>query len=127
MKHFSLLFLTFFSSLLMYGKDVNVATAGQLQELIPVNEKFSITELTITGNLNGADILFIREMAGADTYGMPTSGKLEKLDMSKANIVEGSSTYKGSFATKANIVGESMFSGCNKLVTLKLPENVTEI
>lgn len=127
MKHSFTVILCLFASALAWSKDVNVTTAGQLHELITDDEKFTITELTISGNLNGADIMLIREMAGVDSNGFTTAGKLETLDMSKAHIVAGTSTYKGSFATKDNIVGESMFSQCSKLVTVKLSETVTEI
>ena len=53
-------------------RTVNVTTAGTLSQLIRSDDKYSITELTITGPLNGDDLLLIREMAGSDIKGVPT-------------------------------------------------------
>ena len=53
-----------------------------------------ITNLKLTGELNGDDLLMIREMAGADGYGNPTQGyALETLDISEVTIVRGGSFY----------------------------------
>ena len=68
---------------------INVSTAGMLSTLISNAQKNTITDLTITGSLNGSDLLFIREMAGSDVNGVPTDGKLQNLDLSGATIVEG--------------------------------------
>jgi len=51
---------------------LHVATAGTLSSLIASNVKYEITDLTLTGNLNGTDIRFIREMAGMDVNGNTT-------------------------------------------------------
>lgn len=49
---------------------VEVQSAGSLSSLIEDSQKNQITDLTITGNLNGTDIRFIREMAGRDVEEM---------------------------------------------------------
>ena len=56
---------------------VNVATAGTLRSTIPEADKYRITNLKLTGDLNVEDIKFIREMAGCyyDT-GSKYPGKL---------------------------------------------------
>jgi len=74
-------------------RTIHVATPGTLSTYIPSNEKYSITSLTLTGDLNGIDIRFIREMAGRDPYGYITDGKLSVLDLSNANIVAGGDFY----------------------------------
>ncbi len=45
-------------------RTIHVATAGTLPNLISEDEKYQIEELTLTGELNGTDFKFIREMAG---------------------------------------------------------------
>ena len=57
---------------------VNVTEPGTLSTLISQDQKFSITELTVTGYINGEDIGFIREMAGVSLsgYNPPTDGQL---------------------------------------------------
>lgn len=48
---------------------VDVKKAGSLSSLIGDDVKFNITDLTVTGDINGDDIALIREMAGADVNG----------------------------------------------------------
>ena len=125
---------------------LNVATAGTLPTLISDAEKYSIKELTITGNLNGTDFRLIREMAGNDYLGQPTNGVLKKLDISGANIVEGGEKYLDAdnvysstgtythmggdffhFGTQNNVLGHSIFAGCDKLEEVVLPNSITSI
>jgi len=72
---------------------INVETAGTLPELIPSSQKNQITNLTLNGNLNGTDILYIREMAGRDVNSKLTSGNLSVLDLSNARFVAGGEIY----------------------------------
>lgn len=127
---------------------INVATAGTLSSLISDEDKFNITDLTITGNLNGADLLFIREMAGSDVKGVPTDGKLQNLDLSGATIVEGGMYLNldgqcvyldkektnplygfnaGTYSSVANTFGENLFAGCQQLKSIKTPTSLIEI
>lgn len=105
---------------------VNVSTAGTLQSLIPSEQKYEITDLTLTGNLNGDDIRFIREMAGIDYAKEPTDGKLAYLNMSGANIVSGGKPYYDNNTTLNNAIGYYMFSDC-KLCSVILPRSITDI
>ena len=75
------------------SKTVNVAVAGTLQNYISESEKYSIEELTITGQLNGTDFRLIRDMAGCNYLGELTDGKLKRLDLSGATIVAGGEKY----------------------------------
>ena len=118
-------------------------TAGSLPTLISDAEKYTIEELTITGELNGTDFRLIREMAGNDYLGQPTNGVLKKLDISGTNIVAGgdmyldaqnmqigSSTWSGSDyhkSTNDNILGAFLFAGCKALEEIKLPSTITTI
>ena len=131
-------------------RTIYVETAGTLPDLISADDKYLIEELTLTGNLNGTDIFFIRDMAGvimdymeteyAPGYrGAKTEGNLKFLDLSDANIVEGGRDYYrmmwsssedkfGDYKyTQANTISECMFAGCWKLEELILPRSVTTI
>ena len=73
---------------------LHVATAGTLQDMIDPSIRPLITNLKLTGKLNGDDLLIIREMAGADYNGNPTQGyALETLDISEATIVPFGDSY----------------------------------
>ena len=110
---------------------VNVTTAGTLNTLVTSDQKFTTTSLVVKGDLNGADILFLREMAGSDKKGVATEGKLEVLDLTEANFVAGGGDYydkslteKGSPADAT--VGSYCFAG-TILKEVKLPNSVTKI
>lgn len=106
---------------------LNVETAGTLPSMIAENRKYQIKNLRLTGNLNGTDINFLREMTGSDSYGNNTPGILETLDISGCTIVSGGRSYYKSCQTSNNKVGDYMFYNCKQLVNLMLPENTTEI
>jgi len=103
MKHLYLIVTLMFIACSAFGQEgtFNVETPGTLADLIGED---SYSSLTITGDLNGDDIAFIRDMAEED---------LEELDLSDANIVEGGGAYYGtiyeSYYTSNDTVGPYMF------------------
>lgn len=106
---------------------LNVEEPGTLPTLIAENRKFQIKNLRLTGYLNGTDINYIREMCGSDSYGNPTVGVLETLDISGCTIVSGGRSYYLSNRTSENVVGNFMFYNCKVLATLRIPDNATSI
>ena len=72
-------------------------------------------------------------MAGRDVWGNKTVGMLKDLGFSQASIVKGGSSYyikneysSGKLTTSDNIVGESMFEGCN-FTNLAISEFATKV
>lgn len=117
-------------------KVVKVEKPGELSKQISPSEKFSITNLTVSGGINGADILCLREMAGRNIEGKPTTGKLSTLDLSGAKIVANGGNYyqvKSGMYTKYyapaydDEVSAYMFYQCQALITLKLPTTTKSI
>jgi len=106
---------------------LNLATAGTLSSLINSSKKNLITSLTLTGNLNGTDIRYIREMAGSDVNGNATLGTLSVLDLTGANIVSGGNYYYTTYNTTANAISTYMFYGCTGLTSITIPNSVTSI
>ncbi len=108
---------------------LHVESAGTLPNLIDANEKYQITELILSGNLNGTDIRYIREMAGRDRNGYPTEGKLAILDLLNASIVEGGKSYYDSYDcyTSNDEIGFKMFERCSSLTDVIIPSSVTVI
>jgi hypothetical protein len=92
---------------------LHVEPAGTLGSLIPENKRYQITDLTLTGYLNGDDIRIIRTMA--------INQKLTILNLADANIGGDGSGY-----TPTNIITAEMFRGA-KLTNISLPNNITEI
>ena len=117
--------------------------AGNLPNLIPEEQKDSITKLVLFGELNGTDIRYIREMAGISEYywGNPGNGTLEYLDLSNATIVSGGRDYgeaqyvyndNGDWSsrweyTENDVIGNGMFRKSNSLKTIILPNNIKKI
>lgn len=141
-----ILFLIYLLSSLLYCHaeleiTLNIETPGSLSSMIASSKKSQITSLTLTGKLNGSDILYIREMAGAGYKGTLSSSKcaLEYLDISNASIVSGGSYYAfehtnaaigytdKKYYTEDNSITPFMFDDCYKLKTLLLPNTVTKI
>lgn len=79
MRRFYILMIAMFAVLGMRAQSertVNVAAAGTLDNYISAADKYSITKLTITGELNGKDMVLLRDMAGAKGVNTLTDGKL---------------------------------------------------
>lgn len=155
-KSILLLFPLFFSSLTQAAvtKTVNLTTAGTLSAELTTTELNTVTDLTVTGNMNACDFVTIRD-------NMPL---LAVLDMSNVSIVAytgvngtlgySESTYNTQyqlnsipidafynsdfFIAKTNLtsitlpnsvtsIGDYAFDGCTGLINLTIPNSVTSI
>ena len=120
---------------------IKLEKAGTLPDKIGSTKKYQITNLKIIGEINGTDLMFIRNMAGGiDFYDETGQGKLSVLDLSQARIVVGGGPYfyyryrEGSsegvrklYVDENDVLGDYMFSGCSALTSLTLPSNITKI
>ena len=112
---------------------IKLEKAGTLPDSIGSSRKYNITNLKIIGEINGTDLKMIREMAGSNSIGGSTSGKLSLLDLSEAKIVEGGDSYyynhyyDNYYYTSNDVIGSYAFYGCSKLTSLNLPDGITSI
>lgn len=111
---------------------VTTSEAGTLANYIDASAKTTITSLKVSGPLNGADILFLRQMMTAGLKSSETyEGALSELDLSDATIVASEDAYyetsKASYTTTDNVVGAYMFNKCYTLTSIKLPKTATII
>lgn len=108
-----------------------VKTAGTLPTLISSADKNLVTDLTLSGNLNGTDIKYIREMAGGGIdIDDKTAGKLTRLNLADAKIVEGGDYYYDNERycyTENNSISDGMFVDLKNLTSIILPNNITSI
>ena len=110
---------------------IKLEKAGTLPDSIGSSRKYNITNLKIIGEINGTDLKMIREMAGSNSIGGSTSGKLSLLDLSEAKIVEGGDSYyynqyyDNYYYTSNDVIGSYAFYGCSKLTSLNLPDGIT--
>lgn len=100
-----------------YSSELNISlsNAGDLINQVDLNTLDEVEKLTISGNLNGTDILVIRKMIN-----------LQEIDISNANIVSGGVAYYEGNTTENNIIGNYMFSGMN-IQHIAIPESATHI
>ena len=108
---------------------ITLEKAGTLPDRIASSKKNKITNLKIIGEINGTDLSMIREMAGSNSRGNYTDGKLSVLDLSEAKIVKGGDCYlnNGYDYTSNDVIGSRAFLGCSGLTSLTLPAGITEI
>ena len=77
----NLILLFLLATLHIQGESIHVENAGSLSALIG-EQKDTMTELQLSGSLNGTDVKFIREMAA-----------LVSINMKEAKIVSGGESY----------------------------------
>jgi len=111
---------------------ITLGEAGTLEErLSAATDLMELTSLCISGPVNGSDLKLIREMAGADSVGNETHGKLESLDLSKAQIVKGGDVHfvyedEKCYIDEDNTLPRYAFGYC-KLKEIVLPEEITAL
>ena len=93
---------------------VHNEVAGELASMFSSTE--GIISLTISGELNGTDILFLRQLPN-----------LKELNIRDARIVAGGESYFEGETTVADVVGNGMFSYMPKLQYLSLPSQAKQI
>ncbi len=106
------------------GKTVVVVTPGTLSQLLANYDESSITELTVIGNLNDADIVTLKSLPN-----------LAVLDMENANLEElPTEAFKGKTSLTSvklpktlKAIGSYAFSGCSSLTSVKIPDGVMTI
>ena len=101
-------------------------TPGTLPLLVE-EDIYAYEDIALAGPLNGTDIKLLRMMAGMDDQEHPTPGRLARLDLTDASIVEGGEPYHFSRYTETDVVGYAMFRGCPYLSTLRLPYGVKRV
>lgn len=112
---------------------IHVDKAGTLSALISSEDKYSITDLTLSGYLNGSDIEFIRDMTGRTVLDSITPGIVSMLNLEDTNIVKGGDAYIYLFEyscydyTKDNSISSSMFRDLSNLTSLTLPKSINYI
>lgn len=97
---------------------IKVENAGTLSTLISSTKKDSITDLNLSGYLNGTDLRYIREMYA-----------LTKLNMTDANIVKGGyfSVNGKDYSVIDNTISDYMFCEMPYLISVTIPNRTTAI
>ena len=106
---------------------------GNLSVLLPEKERFKITDLTLSGELNSSDLEVIRQMGGCyKSDGSRYNGHLRYLDLSNAKFVGDGTFYigYGNPMKESNLnygSGNYLFSYMKSLHTIKLPNSMEKM
>lgn len=102
----------------LQAKSVTLKEAGTLTNYISDAELNTLTELTVSGPINGSDVRIIRAMAGT----------LKTLNLKNANIVPGGdSYYLTDYYTQEDVIGDYMFYAMTALETIVMPKDAWSI
>lgn len=106
------------SAQLDYNVNVTAMTnKSALIEEIGENNTGLVVSLKITGDINGYDIMAMRNKMD----------NLHYLDLSDANIVANDYEYYTGHHTEDNILGARSFYNLSKLISVKLPKTITSV
>lgn len=111
---------------------ITLEQAGTLSDYISQSEKYSITNLTIVGPLNGYDLRLLRDMCGLDENNSSTNGKLVILDLKDAVFVSGGPWYVKAwqdyrYTTDEPVMPFYSFAWMHKLKRIRFPKYCTEL
>ena len=113
-------------------KEVVLDRPGSLHLHVTDYDKFSITDLVVSGELNGDDLALLREMAGYRGTGGKSLGSLSRLDLKNARFVPGGKAYARSprgecFIEEEGNIPVRAFRKCEKLKVVVLPEGIKTV
>lgn len=111
------------------SQSIHVKEAGTLSNFISNENKYKISSLTLSGEINGTDLRLLRDMAGYNYLGVHTNGVLHELDMTDVKIVKGGDSYvqmhvSSYYVDADDEIPERMFRKCYALKKVKLPKSI---
>ncbi|WP_288892114.1 leucine-rich repeat domain-containing protein [uncultured Alistipes sp.] len=106
------------------GKTIVVETPGTLWSLLADYDRTTITELTVIGNLNDADIATLKWLPNLAVLDMEHVN-LEKLPAKAFQKKKSLTSVK--LPRTLTTIGDGAFFGCSGLTSITIPDSVTEI
>ena len=104
--------------------NVTVDSVGQLETKIEESVRTKISELKVSGPLNGKDIKLLQEIVNRTKFSKKKGEcPVVTVDLSEATIEAGKEGMK----TVANTMPNGMFSGAKHLLKAVLPKNIVNI
>lgn len=106
----------------------NLREPGTLHTLLEGAE-LSLTDIKISGEMNGDDFGFLRALLGASSnpFGKLFNSKITSVDIANVKIVEGGAPYNGSNFTVEDCISTGLFDGCENLLNISLPMSATTL
>lgn len=149
-KNVSILFLALLVNVAMaqVSKTINMPTSGTLSTLLTATEKTTITNLTITGNIDATDVkcmrneitkLSVLDISAVTINAYNGNGGTSSSVSYPANEMPAYSFYNTftgagkttltsiSMPTSINSIGQFTFKNCTGLTNIKIPDAVTSM
>ncbi len=139
MKIRKILFTTIFLAVcwMMRAQDtliVSLDEPGTLEaQLTQISQsaRYNTASLTVLGPVNGADMMFIRDMCGVKNLNTPTAGILSSLDLGDASVVTSDepyiTVYDTDYTTHPDEFGPFFLYNCKSLTELTLPKDIVAV
>ena len=116
---------------------LKLESAGTLDNALRKFNRYKINHLELVGDINYYDIRTIRQLASSQYCQVYNNnklyGSLSILDLSKVSIIRGGYFYLNSkpsyyyYLSKDNVIDYQMFSECDLLSKIILPNSITMI
>lgn len=107
---------------------IHVEKAGTLSSYIADSKKYQISNLKLSGCLNGSDFSYLREMENLEVLDLKDITIIEGDAYIYAGVSDGFSTYfGGTYSMKNNTISRYLFSYYKKLTKIIIPNSVNEI
>ncbi|WP_018336238.1 leucine-rich repeat protein [Butyricimonas synergistica] len=103
---------------------IYISEPGTLSEVIGEGLKYQLSQISVSGKLNGSDFRLLRDMLGQGVEGENTPGMLSELYLTDARIVEGGMSYSSSRYTANDTLSYGMFMNCRNLREIALPNTI---
>lgn len=129
----TVLFGVLFAASPVMAKHVNIKVKqpGQLAERIKKHEKYSITSLKLSGQLNAEDVRVLRDLCGRDTLGNETPGRVNHVDLRNVTFVSGGHPFfyadQNYSVRSSHYLPDCLFDKCSSLESVVLPEGTDTI
>ena len=136
MKNFTLILALISMSICANAssKTVNLVSAGTLSNFFQTYDDYTITGLTITGNMDASDFNLIKglsSLTSLDISGVTINAVNLYGTNYPANEIPGSVFYNRTFFVSVSLpnsvtkIGMSAFTGCTNLVSVNIPTSLT--
>ena len=120
------------SGLKLYSYDADgslheIPRTGSGAEIVKLDEAGTLSQkltsqaikATVIGNINGTDIKYLRSLL--------TTGNLQSIDLTSANVVSGGSSYYQTYKTSNDVIGAYAFDSFKSLMSMRLPLTINKI
>lgn len=111
--------------------NIKVKEPGQLAQRIKKYDRYTITSIKLSGQLNAEDVRALRDLCGRDTLGNETPGRVYHVDLHDVTFVPGGRPFfyadRNYSIRSAHYLPDCLFDKCSALENVVLPARTDTI